>query len=136
MGKARAKAKAPQTSVTLDTGALMALERGDRRMIALLSELARARARCHVPAGVVGQAWRGGPQQAVLARLLKAREVIVEPLDDALARACGELCAATGTSDVIDASVVLVAGEHAGVILTSDVEDLRRLDPHAALERV
>jgi hypothetical protein len=123
-------------SVTFDTGALIALERGDSRVIALLQLLVRRRGRVRVPAGVAGQAWRGGARQAVLARFFSSPEVDVPGLDLAMARACGELCAATSSSDVIDASVVLVAREHHDTIVTSDVEDLRRLDPSARLERI
>ena len=135
MGKARARVEA-EVSVTLDTGALIALERGDSRMIALLQLLVRRRGRVRVPAGVLGQAWRGGARQAVLARFFSSPEVDVASLDQSMAQACGELCAATSTSDVIDASVVLVAREHQDTIVTSDVEDLRRLDPSARLERI
>jgi hypothetical protein len=49
------------------------------------------------------------------------------PLGDRLSRAAGELCGATGTADVIDASVVLVAREHHDVIVTGDPSDLRQL---------
>ena len=135
MGKARARVEA-EMSVTLDTGALIALERGDSRMIALLQLLVRRRGRLRVPAGVLGQAWRGGARQAVLARFFSSPEVDVASLDQSMAQACGELCAATSTSDVIHASVVLVAREHQDTIVTSDVEDLRRLDPSARLERI
>jgi len=135
MGKARARVEA-DIGVTFDTGALIALERGDGRMLALLQLLARHGARIRIPAGVAGQAWRGGGRQAVLARLFSSPEVEVPSLDLSMAQASGELCAATGTSDVIDASVVLVAREHHDAIVTSDVEDLRRLDPSARLERI
>lgn len=57
----------------------------------------------------------------------------VIPLDEALSRAAGELCGVTGTADVIDASVVLVAREHRDIIVTSDPSDLRRLDPSAVI---
>jgi len=57
-------------------------------------------------------------------------------LDEHLARACGELCGRKGTADVVDASVVIVAREHQDVILTSDPEDLRKLDPKSSIFRV
>lgn len=38
------------------------------------------------------------------------------------------LCAATGTSDVAAASVALVGRRTGGVVVTSDPDDLRRLD--------
>ena len=78
----------------------------------------------------MAQVWRGGPQHR-LSKLLKAVEV--QPLDVAAARAVGTLLAATGTSDIVDAHVVLVARQHRAVILTSDPDDLRRLDPGATI---
>ena len=53
------------------------------------------------------------------------------PLDEQLARSCGELCGATNTSDIIDASMAILAGERKDAIVTSDLSDLRRLDPAA-----
>lgn len=51
------------------------------------------------------------------------------------ARAAGQLCAATATSEVVDASVVLVARVVDGVTVTGDADDLRRLDPSIDLVR-
>ena len=117
----------------LDAGALIALDRGNKRMIALLRRaLAQGRA-FRVPAGVVGQAWRDGRFQVTLARFLRSEEVQIVPLDEHLARSCGELCAAANQPDVIDASVVILAREHQDPIVTSDPRDLRRLDPGAQL---
>jgi hypothetical protein len=81
-----------------------------------------------VPSGVVGQAWRDGRIQVTLARFLRIDEVEIIPLDDQLARACGELCGATETADIIDASVVILARLRGDYIITSDPRDLRRLD--------
>lgn len=130
MGKARSQAA---QGVTLDEGALIALDRGDKRMIALLQAAVAARSVFRVPAGVVAQAWRDGPKQAVLARFLRSEGVTIVALDGEHARACGELCAATRTSDVIDASVVLTARTHRDPIVTRDGRDLRRLDPSGKL---
>src|SRR5438128_2223093 len=95
--------------IVLDAGALIALSRGDKRMIALLQRgLAQGRV-FRVPAGAAGQAWRDGRVQVTLARFLRSEEVEIVPLDEHLARSCGELCAATNVPDVIDASVVIVA---------------------------
>lgn len=69
----------------------------------------------------------------MLARFLRAAEVEITALDEQLARACGDLCAATKTADVIDASVVILARERRDPIVTSDPDDLRRLDPEAQL---
>lgn len=116
-------------SLVLDAGALIAVERGDRDTAAVI-EVARQEGRVVVvPAGVVGQVWRGGGSQARLARLLNAGGVIVEPLTDAGARAVGVLCGAAGTTDVVAASVVLAARRHHAAVISSDRADLRILDP-------
>lgn len=115
--------------VVLDTGALIAIERSDRRVIRLL-ELADE---VHVPAAVVAQAWRNPARQVRLVRVLAADPVMVHPLDSDEAKAVGHLCGASGTSDVVDASVVLVARRVAGVAVTSDPDDLRLVDPSLEL---
>lgn len=116
-------------SLVLDAGALIAVERGDRDTAAVI-EVARLEHRAvMVPAGVVGQVWRGGGRQARLARLLNARDVVVEPLTDVGARAAGVLCGTAGTTDVIDASVVLIARRHDATVVSSDRADLEALDP-------
>src|ERR1700760_4278637 len=124
MGRAGVGIKA---GVTLDAGALIALDRGDKRMIALLDRALAQRRGFRVPAGVVGQAWRNGKVQISLAMFLRSHEVEVVALDHHLPRSCGELCAATGTSDIIDASVVIVARKRRDPIVTSNPNDLRRL---------
>ncbi|HXK07445.1 MAG TPA: PIN domain-containing protein [Verrucomicrobiae bacterium] len=128
MGKTYAAAAAP-AGITLDAGALTALDRGDKRLIALLDRALAQRLTFRVPSGVVGQAWRDGRVQLTLARFLRADEVEIIPLDEQLARACGELCDASNTSDIIDASVVILARGRGDRIVTSDPHDLRRLDP-------
>ena len=117
----------------LDAGALIALDRGNKRMIALLDRALAQGRTLRVPAGVVGQAWRDGRVQVTLARFLRSEEVEIVPLDEELARSCGELCAATDSPDVIEASVVIVARERRDLIVTSDPSDLRRLDPAAQI---
>ena len=64
---------------------------------------------------------------------MRSEEVEIIPLDEQLARACGELCGATNTSDIIDASVVILARTRHDYIVTSDPYDLRRLDPAAPI---
>lgn len=131
MGKARAGVA--KKGITLDAGALIALDRGDKRMIALLQQGLAQDCVFRVPAGVLGQAWRDGRVQATLARFLRSEQVELIPLDEQLARACGELCGATRTSDIIDASVVILARRRQDPIVTSDPDDLRRLDPVARI---
>ena len=111
--------------VVLDAGALIAVDRADRRVITLL-ELADA---IHVPAGALAQAWRNPARQVRLVRVIATDAVVVHALDEAGARAAGQLCAATHSSDVVDASVAILARRLDAVTLTSDPDDLRRLDP-------
>jgi hypothetical protein len=117
-------AKRPRP-VVLDAGGLIGVDRADRRVIRLL-ELARE---VHVPAGALAQAWRNPARQVRLGRVMSSEDIVVHPLDALSARAAGQLCAATATADVVDASVVLVARSVDGVTVTSDSDDLRRLDP-------
>jgi predicted nucleic acid-binding protein len=123
------------TGFTLDTGALIALERGERRVIALLNRaVAMPDAVLHVPAAVLAQAFRGGPRQARLARLLGHRQTRVVPLDSAIAQIAGVLLGARGGDDVVDASVVVCARRYRQPVVTGDPQDLRRLDPKLLLE--
>lgn len=115
--------------LTLDAGALIALERGNRRCAAILRRAVQHGLPIAVPAGVVAQVWRDGRRQAHLARLLSAAEVTVVDLDGTSARLCGVLLGRSGGSDVIDASVVVCARERAHTVVTSDAGDLRRIDP-------
>jgi hypothetical protein len=68
--------------LTLDAGALIAFDRNSRRVVALIARALEHGYSLAVPAGVVGQVWRDGRRQARLARLLGARQVMVEPLDE------------------------------------------------------
>ena len=122
--------------LTLDAGALIAFERNDRQVVGLLAQALTHGLTITVPAGVVGQVWRDGRRQARLARLLGAPDVVVEPLVDERAREAGQLCGVRGTTDVIDASVVLTARRRGDRIASSDELDLVRLDPTARIIRV
>lgn len=112
-------------TLVLDAGALLAVERGDRDLMALLKAELCARRTPVSHGGVVGQVWRGGAgRQGLLARLLAATDVV--PVDDALGRRAGALLAVAGGADVIDAALVLLAAD-GDVIVTSDVHDLTHL---------
>jgi hypothetical protein len=125
------------TGFTLDTGALIALERGEERVTALLNRtLAMPDAVLHIPAAVLAQAFRGGARQARLARLLGHRKTRVVPLDIAIAQVVGVLLGARGADDVVDASVVVCARRYRQPVVTGDPQDLRRLDPKLLLEGI
>jgi PIN domain len=115
--------------LTLDTGALIALERKEERMRALLERiLAYPEAIIHIPAGVLAQAFRDGSKQVRLTRLLKERRTHVVDFDRQTALAVGVLLGLRGTNDAVDASVVLCARRYRQAIVTGDARDLRRLD--------
>jgi hypothetical protein len=109
--------------LTLDTGALIAAERRSEIFRATWQEAVRRHAVITIPAPVLAQAWRG--RNPLIDRLLPA--CMVEPLSEEDARSIGRLLAASGTSDVIDAMVVVGASTRDDAIVTSDPEDLARL---------
>lgn len=112
-------------SVVLDSGALIAIERGDREMWSILVRERAARRAVLTHGGVVGQVWRGGSgRQTRLARAL--RGIAVRAIDDELGRRAGVLLGQAGRSDVIDAAIVVIA-EDGDEIFTADPSDLREL---------
>jgi hypothetical protein len=117
------------TGVTLDSGALIAFERGSARMLALVERATDRGLTLAVPAGAVAQTWRGGVRQARLSRLLRAPTAEIVPLDELGARAVGVLCGRTGATDVIDASVVVCARERGHGVVSDDPDDLHAIDP-------
>ena len=119
--------------MTLDAGGLIALDRDDRRVIVLLARAAEISARITVPASALAQAVRDPARQARLARLLRQPTTDVVPLDRVDATHVGRLLAVSGTADVVDAHVVVCAARAGQSVVTSDPEDLRRLNPHLAL---
>lgn len=115
--------------VTLDAGALVALDRDDRRILVLLARARETGSRVTIPAGALAQAVRRPEQQALLARLIRQPTTDVVALDRVDATNVGRLLAASGTSDVVDAHVVICARRAGQRVLTSDPDDLHALDP-------
>jgi hypothetical protein len=118
-------------TLVLDAGALVAVERGDRDVVALIVRERRHGRAPITHAGVVGQVWRGGRgRQANLTRLLAGVEV--RALDDALGRRAGILLGRARRNDVVDAALVLLAAD-GDEILTADAGDLAPLAAAADL---
>lgn len=113
--------------LTLDTAALIAYERNNVRIYAMLRRASQRNTVVTVPAGVLAQAWRDRRGSRLAALLADCH---IEPLDDRLARACGTLCGLAGTSDVVDASVVVGAAMRGDAVVTSDYADIARLAAH------
>lgn len=121
------------SGVTLDAGALIALDRGDRRVLVLLARAKDIGATVTVPATALAQAIRRPRAQVRLARFLRQPTTDLVALDGADATSVGVLLAASRTSDIADAHVVVCGRRSRQPIVTSDADDLRRLDPAAVL---
>ena len=111
-------------SVVYDAGALIAAERGDRTVWADYEALLERALAPLTTAPVVAQVSRSG-RQAQLRRFLAGCEVVPFKTEDA--HAVGALLARTGTSDVVDGHLALVAQAIGATVLTSDPDDLGRL---------
>lgn len=111
-------------TLVLDAGALIALDRNERAMWTRLKAAVQLGDPPVTHGGVVAQVWRGGSRQARLATALAG--VDVKALDEGLGRSTGELLAATGMSDVIDAAVALLASD-GDEIVTLDRADMEVL---------
>jgi hypothetical protein len=103
-------------TIVLDAGALVAVDRRDRRVGALLRVAQRERIPVRTSAAVVAQ--------APLARTLAG--VATVALDLVTAKRLGVLLGVADASDVVDAHVaaLVAAGD---TVLTSDPDDVRRL---------
>lgn len=110
---------------TYDTGALLAAERGDRKIWVIHAELLEREIVPTVPAPVLAEAWRGGARQALLSRLLSSCEV--EPLTEEHARAVGVLAGRARHDDIVDVTVVEGAIRRRDGVVTADGADLRRI---------
>ena len=119
--------------VMFDAGGLIALDRDDRRVVVLLARAAQTNASITVPATALAQAIRRPERQARLARLIRQPGTAVVALDRVDATNVGRLLAASGTSDIVDAHVVVCARRSTQRVVTSDPDDLRRLDPDLEL---
>ncbi len=122
--------------VVLDTGALIALERGDRFVANVVSEARRTKETLTVPAACIAQAWRNPSRQARLGALLKMPNTDVVSMDQAEARSIGLLLAATETSDVVDGHVAVCAHRLGATVVTSDPDDIKLLGTTLDTHRV
>lgn len=121
--------------VTYDTGALIAAERNDSAFWERHITALRLRTRPLIPACVLAEAWRGGPQP-LLARLLRGCEL--EPFSVADARRVGAFAGrAKGVrASIVDFLVVEGALRRGHVVVTSDPDDLRAIAKSAGKKLV
>ena len=108
-----------------DAGALIAIDKNDRRMWARYQVALDDGRDIRVPAVVVGQAWRDSRRQVRLGKFLVSCHV--DPVGLETAKAAGILCGRAGATDVVDATVVVMAAATGAVIWTSDPEDIKAL---------
>ncbi|HEX7135173.1 MAG TPA: hypothetical protein VF228_21550 [Iamia sp.] len=107
----------------LDAGVLVSIDRGERVAKTVARLAYDGSVPLHTSQAVVAQVWRDGARQARLARFL--RSVAIHPLDDG--REVGRVLRVSGTSDVVDAHLGLLAERWRDAILTGDVDDLTRV---------
>ena len=119
--------------LTLDTGALIALEARDRRLRAMLEQVREHGRPVTVPAAVLAEWWRQ-PNRSDLRRpgILSQERILqgflVEPLTETLAKSAGAAAGQVGAT-AVDAIVMASAALRGDVVVTSDIEDLTRLQP-------
>jgi predicted nucleic acid-binding protein len=111
--------------IVYDAGALVAADRGDRKLWAEFAIAVAERRPVVIPSPVLTQAWRGWRTQARLAKLLGGCRVL--PPEESVAKQAGELLGLSKTTDAVDAIVVATAIALRAAIVTSDVSDVRRL---------
>lgn len=117
------------SGITFDAGGLIALDRNDRKVVALIARVAERGMRITIPATALAQAMRSPARQARLSRLMRQTGTDLVALDGPDATAAGLLLARTATSDIVDAHVVVCAQRAGQAVITSDPADLRRIAP-------
>ena len=123
------KAEGCVSGITFDAGGLIALDRNDRQVIALLGRAAEQGLRITIPATALAQAIRNPSRQARLRRLIRQVNTDLVALDGPDATAVGLLLARTATADIADAHVVVCALRTGQAVVTRDPEDLAHLAP-------
>jgi predicted nucleic acid-binding protein len=122
--------------LTLDAGALIAVDRNDRRILALLERAEERGVRITIPATVLAQAIRNPARQFRLTRLIRQPITDLIPLDGGDATAVGMLLARTGSADIADAHVAVCAQRTKQTVVTSDASDLKRIAPDLQLVEI
>ena len=117
------------SGVTFDAGGLIALDRNDRRVLALIARATELGMRITVPATALAQAIRNPARQARLSRLIRQAGTDLVALNGPDATAVGLLLARAGTADIVDAHVVVCAQRAGQFVVTSDAADLRQIAP-------
>lgn len=131
MAGSRRDSHATPQRLILDSGAVIALSRGDQRARAFLARALELRVPVEIPVVVVAETVRGGPRDAPVHRVLKAVGSVPEARE-VHGRIAGRLLGEARSAATVDALVVAHAVEEGGAhLLTGDPDDLGRLaEPH------
>jgi predicted nucleic acid-binding protein len=121
------------SGITFDTGGLIALDRSDRRVLALIARAIKRGIRITIPATALAQAIRNPARQARLSRLIRQAGTDLIALDERDATVVGLLLARTATADIVDAHVVICAQRAGQAVVTSDPADLNQIAPKLQL---
>src|SRR5437588_12474204 len=117
------------SGITFDAGGLIALDRNDRRVLALIARAMELGIRITIPATALAQAIRNPARQARLSRLIRQAGTDLIALNGPDATAVGLLLARSRTADIVDAHVVVCAQRAGQAVVTSDAGDIRRIAP-------
>jgi hypothetical protein len=124
-------------AIVLDAGGLIAVDRQDRAVGAMLRVAQQETIPVRTSASVVAQVWRNGARQGNVARVLAG--VDTAALDGSTGRSVGELLASSKTSDVVDGHVGLIV-QAGDTVLTSDPNDIKKIlnvrGVHATVRRI
>jgi len=111
-------------ALVLDAGGLIAIDRLDRAVGAMLRVAQQEKLPVRTSAAVVAQVWRNGSLQVNLARVLAG--VDAATLDGVRGRSVGEILALSKTADVVDGHLGLIV-QSGATVLTSDAEDTKKI---------
>jgi predicted nucleic acid-binding protein len=113
--------------IILDSGAIIASERNDPTLAAILKAARKNRTPILVPATVVAETWRGPKTHARTAQLFGSVDGFPE-LNEPSARQVGSLLSLSKTAAIVDGNVVAVAiALRPAAVVTSDVKDVAHL---------
>lgn len=109
----------------LDAGVLIAIDRGAKQAREYLMSAERNGDALHTTSTVAAQVWRNGSRQARLAQAFLS--MTLHPFLPGDVAIVGEALRRSGTADVVDAHLYVVAERISHDILTSDVDDFASL---------
>jgi len=111
-------------ALVLDAGGLIAVDRLDRKVGAILRVAQQRNMPVRTSATAVAQVWRSGSRQANLARVLTGIDVAA--LDMQTDGSVGEVLALSRTADVVDGHLGFIV-RSGDTVLTSDTNHIKKI---------